>query len=200
MPALLAAVMAMGLSVPSPAGAQISEGHKFLEAVRKKDVEATFAALDRLKGDLVNTRDEGTGDTALHIVVRERELPWMRFLVERGAKVDARNARGETPLAVASTLGFGDGVALLLAARAHADEADNAGETPLMMATHRGDAAIARALLGAGADPRRSDNSGRSALDYARLGRANPVLAEIETFAKARASTGPQRATYGPTP
>jgi hypothetical protein len=57
---------------------------------------------------------------------------------------------------------------------------------------------MARALLKAGANPKRNDNSGRSALDYAQLdGRGNPVLAEIETAARAAAAK-PKAQTYGP--
>jgi ankyrin repeat protein len=147
---------------------------------------------------VVNTRDVSSGDSALHIVVARRDLTWIRFLAAKGANVNARNAKGETPLQIASNLGFAEGVEALLQLGAKVDEPNSTGETPLIAATHRRDAGMARALLKAGANPKRNDNSGRSALDYAQLdGRGNPVLTEIETAAR-EAAAKPKAATYGP--
>jgi uncharacterized protein len=130
--------------------------------------------------------------------VARRDLTWIQFLAAKGANVNARNNKGETPLQIASSLGFTDGVEVLLKLGAKVDEPNSTGETPLIAATHRKDAALARVLLKAGASPARNDNSGRSALDYASLdGRSNPVLAEIENAAKAAAAK-PKAATYGP--
>lgn len=197
---MAAAVLAIagGLALTLPAAAQFSPGYRFLEAVRKKDGQAVTDALDGPGSTVVNTRDFTTGDSALHIVTQRRDPVWIRFLHERGANVNARNNKGETPLVVASNLGWVEGVELLVSLGARVDEANGTGETPLIAATHRRDAAMARILLKAGADPRRNDNSGRSALDYAQLdGRSNPVLAEIEAEAKARSVAG-KRPTYGP--
>ena len=104
----------------------------------------------------------------------------------------------ETPLQLASNLGFVEGGEALLKLGAKVDEPNSTGETPLIAATHRKDAAMARVLLRAGANPRRNDNSGRSAIDYAELdGRSNPVLAEIENAAKVAAGRAKPQ-TYGP--
>lgn len=198
MVAIAALALGGGLTLAAPAQAQFSDGYKFLQAVRKKDGDAVTSALSDPAQTIVNTRDASTGDTALHIVVQRRDLVWVRYLRDRGANVNARNNKGETPLVLASNLGFAEGVETLIQLGAKVDEANSTGETPLMAATHRRDAAMARALLKAGADPRRNDNSGRSALDYAQLdGRNNPVLAEIEAAAKNRAAKGKQP-TYGP--
>ena len=193
----LAAALAGGLALAGPVQAQFSASYKFLEAVRKKDGEAVTEALDKPGSTIVNTRDVTTGDSALHIVVARRDLTWVMFLQQRGANVNLRNNKGQTPLQLATTLGFVEGVQALVRLGARVDDANDTGETPLISAVHRRDAAMARVLLRAGADPRRSDNSGRSALDYAQLdGRGNPVLAEIESAASnpARSSS----ATYGP--
>lgn len=192
-----AAALASGATLAGVAHAQFSDGYKFLEAVRKQDGRAVTDALDQPGTTIVNTRDVSTGDTAMHVVVARRDLVWMRFLHQRGANVNARNSKGETPLQLATNLRFVEGVETLLALGARVDEPNATGETPLIVATHQRQAAMARALLRGGADPRRNDNSGRSALDYAeREGNANPVLAEIQAAAKARPPA--QGAVYGP--
>ncbi|MET0180679.1 MAG: ankyrin repeat domain-containing protein [Novosphingobium sp.] len=195
----LALAVALGgaLAVTGTAQAQFSAGYKFLEAVRKKDGDAVTAALDQPGTTIVNARDGSSGDSALHIVVARRDLTWLRFLQTRGANVNVRNDKGETPLQLATSLGFVEGVEALLKVGAQVDVPNATGETPLIAAVHRRDAALARALLKAGADPGRSDNSGRSALDYAqRDGRDNPALAEIENAAKGLAKG--KAPVYGP--
>lgn len=192
------ALAASGLSLALPAQAQFSSSYKFLEAVRKKEGQKVTDLLATPGSTLVNTRDISTGDTAMHIVVARRDLTWVRFLAAKGANVNGRNNKGETPLQLASNIGFSEGVETLLGLGAKVDEPSTTGETPLIAATHRKDAAMARILLKAGASASRNDNSGRSALDYAMLdGRSNPVLAEIENAAKIAAGK-PKTQVYGP--
>ncbi|MFC4294968.1 ankyrin repeat domain-containing protein [Novosphingobium tardum] len=189
--------LAGALIVGTAAQAQFSGSYKFLEAVRKADGAEVTEALSEPGSTVVNTRDLSTGDTALHIVTARRDLVWIKFLLQHGANVNARNNKGETPLQAASNIGFVDGVELLLSLGARVDEANSTGETPLISAVHRKDAAMARVLLKAGADYKRSDNSGRTALDYAQLdGRSNPVLGEIETAM--RAPVKKAAPVYGP--
>ena len=187
-----------GLSLALPAQAQFSSSFKFLEAVRKKEGKEVTDMLAVPGTTLVNTKDVSTGDTPMHIVVARRDLTWVQFLASKGANVNARNNKGETPLQLASNLGFSEGVEILLKLGAKVDEPDATGETALIAATHRRDSALARVLLKAGASASRNDNSGRSALDYATLdGRSNPVLGEIESAAKAGAGK-PKVSAYGP--
>jgi ankyrin repeat protein len=193
---LLPVVMGAAL-VASPATAQFSTSYKFLEAVRKKDGETVEKALGESGTTIVNTRDVTTGDTALHIVTARRDLTWMTFLLAKGANVNARNDRGVTPLILAVSNGFVEGVQLLLGQGAQVNDPDSAGETPLISAVHQKNLELVRILLAAKADPNRSDSSGRTALDYAQQqGRDSTIATEIEASAKASKANRAQ--TYGP--
>lgn len=190
----LCALASLALAAPAPAQF-MSDGYKFLEAVRKKDGNAVTNALDEPGSTLINTRDVTTGETGLHIVTNRRDLTWMQFLIAKGANVNLRDAKGVTPLVAAVNANFIEGAELLVSKGARLDESNNAGETPLITAVHNKNVAMMRILLKAGADPDRADNSGRTARDYARLG-GGTLLAEIEANAKPRGDARPK--IYGP--
>jgi ankyrin repeat protein len=181
----------------APAAAQFSESYKFLEAVKKKEGDKVTDALSEPGTTIINTRDVTTGESALHIVTQRRDLTWMSFLIGKGANVNIRDAKGVTPLVVATNLGFIEGAELLLERGARADESNNAGETPLITAVHNRNLQLMRVLLKAGADPDRADNSGRSARDYALLdGKGGSLINEIQTNARPKGKNAQQ--TYGP--
>lgn len=202
-----AMAVALGLAVPlamlapMPAAAQFSESYKFLDSVRKKEGDKIEEALGVPGTQIINTRDVTTGQSALHIVTERRDLVWIQYLVAKGANVNIHDNRGVTPLDLAVTLDFAEGVDFLINAGAKVDEPNNTGETPLIDAVTRRDLGVVRLLLKAGANPERPDNSGRSARDYAALsGKDSPIASEIESWVKTHAASkaGPRR-TYGPT-
>lgn len=192
-------MVAAGLAlVAVPAAAQFTDGYNFLKAVKERDGTKATDFLDEPGSTLVNTRDQSTGESALHFVVQRRDETWTRFLLERGANPNAIDKQGNTPLAIASSLGFVEGVDVLLKRGARVDVANSAGETPLISAVHRRDMAMIRLLLKSGASADRTDNSGRSARDYAMLmGSAAGVSAEIERAEAERKAT-PAKEAYGP--
>ncbi|WP_374408502.1 ankyrin repeat domain-containing protein [Pelagerythrobacter sp.] len=192
--------IAIGLAAAAmPAAAQMkSEGYEFLEAVRDRDGTVATDALRQPGSVVVNSRDQTTGETGLHIVAKRRDAVWIKFLTQNGANPNIADKNGVTPLAIASNLGFVEGVEALLEAGARVDEPSATGETPLIAAIHRRDAAMVRMLLANGANPDRTDNSGRSARDYAELrGPGNRMLAEIAE-AEAAGDGGVAQKTYGP--
>ena len=194
----LAAPMAVLTALPSPAAAQFSESYKFLEAVKKKELTEVNEMLDKGSPNLVNTRDLTSGETALHIVTARRDLPWLDWLISKGAKVNVGNARGVTPLVAATNLNWIEGVELLIANGARVDESNNSGETPLITAVHNRNMPLIRILLKAGADPDRADNSGRSAREYARLANDSSILSVIASDTKPKANAGQSSKVYGP--
>jgi ankyrin repeat protein len=181
----------------APLSAQsFSEGYKFLEAVKKRDGDAVEAALAGSVGRIANTKHGDTGETALHMVTRDRDLRWLRYLLSKGARADATDKNGDTPLILATQLGWQDGVTALLQSGAKVNGGNVRGETPLILAVHKRDVQMIRFLLANGADPKRNDRiAGYSALDYAkRDDRTGMIVRLLETAQQpAKAAAGPPR-------
>lgn len=194
----LAGLTGVSLLWSVPGAAQFSKSYKFLESVRKKEGQEVTDALDQGGPTLINTRDLTTGQSALHIVTGRRDLTWMQFLVGKGANVNIRDAKGVTPLVVACSLNFVDGVEFLVSKGAHVDESNNAGETPLITAVHNRNPEMVKVLLAAGAKPNRADNSGRSALDYAKLEGSSNLVTLLEGAVKDQAAKAGAKGSYGP--
>ena len=195
---LMAGMLALG-ALATPLSAQMfSEGYEFLKAVKDRDGDAATQALNEPGSTVVNARDLATGETGLHIVTARRDALWIRFLAQRGANPNIADKNGVTPIQLAASLGFVEGIEALIKAGARIDVTNSAGETPLISAVHRRDAAMVRLLLEKGANPDRNDNSGRSARYYAKLmGENSQMLGEIERADKEREGKGPQQ-SYGP--
>lgn len=185
--ALLPAIVA-SLMLPGPAQAQFSDSYNFLKAVRDADGTKATELLSQPGSTIVDTKDRNTGETGLHIVTQRRDLAWMGFLIGKGAKVDAVDKRGNTPLMLAAQLGFAEGAQLLVGRKARVDATNQQGETPLIRAVQNRDLRMVRLLLQAGANPDRPDTlAGMSARDYAKRDPRNaPVLRLIEEQGKAK--------------
>ena len=188
--------LAVAAVVVAPAQAQFSESYNFLKAVRDADGQKVTDALNKpgSGGVIVNTRDASTGEGALHIVTKRRDVTWLSFLLSRGANPDMRDASGNTALMLSAQLGFAEGIALLIDRRAQVDLANNRGETPLMRAVQNRDIATVRTLLAAGANPSKTDtSSGLTARQYAErdLRSAAIVKAIDEAKPKTKVKVGP---------
>ncbi len=177
----LIAVLAL-LAVPAVAQQGFSESYNFLKGVRERDASAVQAIASRPSNPVLNARDQGSGEGALHILVRGRDLTWLNFLLGRGARPDLQANDGTTPLILAAQIGWRDGAEQLLARGANPNLANSRGETPLIFAVQRRDLPMVRLLLSQRADPNQTDNvSGYSAIDYARQDRrAAAILRELE--------------------
>ncbi|KKC26551.1 ankyrin repeat domain-containing protein [Sphingomonas sp. SRS2] len=152
----------------TPAMAQFSDSYNFLNAVRQSDGEKATKALQGNGSTIINTRDYTTGETALMITIKRRDLTWSSFLLGKGANPNARDAQGNGALHVAALLGFQEGAELLVAQRAQVNLANNSGETPLIIAVQQRNTPMVRFLLTNGADPKQADRiAGKSARDYA---------------------------------
>lgn len=184
------------LITATPATAQFSESYNFLKAVKDKDAAKAKTALDVPGSTIVNSREGDTGDTALHIVIRRSDVPWLGFLLQGGADPNLRDRSGNTPLLLATVNNFNEGVRILLLVNARVDLKNNSGETPLIKAVQARNVTVAKMLLDAGADPDISDNAaGYSARDYAKQDTRGGQLAKMLADApkrKAKPVQGPQ--------
>ena len=190
-----AAAAALGLLAVPATAQRMSDSYTFLKAVRERDGNKVQELLGSPgAATTVNVRDQGSGEGALHIVVRERDFTWLSFLLARGAKPDVQDKQGNTPLGLAAQLGWAEGAEELISRRATVDLANSRGETPLILAVHHRDVALVRLLLAKGASAKRTDSvAGYSALDYAKR---DPRAAALVKMLEAPPT--PPRAVAGP--
>lgn len=171
-----------------------SNGYNFLKAVKERDGEKATALIVEPGSIVVNHKDPGSGEGALHILTRERDLTWLRFMLGKGANPNLQDKQGNTALVLAAQLGWRDGAEALLGRGAKVDLANNRGETPLIFAVQHRNLDMVRLLVSNGADPKRQDSiAGYSALDYAkRDGRMAAIVEALEQEKK------PKRQVAGP--
>ena len=186
---IIFASVALALTTPvvvgvisPPAIAQFSDSYNFLKAVDDRKGDEVEKFLGEPGTVIINTRDSTTGRTALHIVIERRDATWLGFLLQRGANPNLADKKGNTPLMLATQLGFVEGIDWLVSKKVQVDQTNRSGETALILAAQLRNKEAVRALLKAGANADKKDSrAGNSARDYAKQdGRANAVLALIE--------------------
>lgn len=194
---ILAAAAAVGVMVATPALAQFRGGYAFIQAVESRD---GTKATEALKDDpsLINTRHPESGETALIISTKRRDLQWVRFLLSKDADPSIADRQGVTPLMHAAMLNFTEGAEVLLGEKAPVDQANRRGETALILAVQAKNAGMVRLLIRRGANPNKTDHiTGMSARDYAtRDDRTGQFLALLD--AKADAPVRDMGPVFGP--
>ncbi|WP_448585995.1 ankyrin repeat domain-containing protein [Thermaurantiacus sp.] len=193
---LLLAFLLLAPAAPA-AGQQFSDGYNFLKAVRERDVLAAKQLIDKPGSVVVNTRDRGTGESALHIATRRRDTPWMAFLLQNGADPNIRDNEGNTPLILAAATGFVDGVRVMLAGKAQIDAVNSKGQTGLFKAVELRDLATVRLLLEQGASADMAEyQTGMTPRDLAASDPRAGAIAKLLAEAPRR----PRTAAAGPKP
>ncbi len=198
LPAALAACIAAPLAAQS-----FSDSYTFLKAIRERDGAKVQEIASNPSSNAINAREPSTGQGALHILVGERNVEWLAYLLGRGARPDLQDNEGSTPLALAARVGWIEGATQLIARGAQVDLANNRGETPLILAVQarqlpaQDRLAMIQLLMSRGADPTKQDSfAGYSALDYARQDTRNPEL--VSALQQRNGAAAPS--TYGPNP
>ncbi len=149
---------------------------RLAEAVRNGDAAVVQALLEQ---GVDASTPAGDGATALHWAAYADDLETADLLIRAGARADATNDLGVTPLWVACTNGSAGMVARLLAAGADPNIAPATGGTPLMRAVRTGNAGAVESLLAAGADvDAREGSRGQNALMWA-VTRRHPTVAQL---------------------
>ncbi len=101
-------------------------------------------------------------------LARKGDAAVLAALLKAGQVVDARDAKGNTLLMLASYHGRAEVVKLLLKSGATVDLRNEKGQTPLGGVAFKGYVEIATLLLDAGADPL-ADQGGQTPVDYATM-------------------------------
>ncbi len=171
-----AAVAAVMLAVAAPAAAQFSDSYNFLKAVKDKDAAKAMEYIQKPGNTVINTKDSGTGEAALHIVAKRGDPAWLGFLLKAGANPNVRDTDGNTPLMLVTVSRWSEGTQLLIAFRAKVNDQNRLGETALLKAVQNRDSDTAKLLIDAGASPDVSDNSGANPRSLAASDpRATPI-------------------------
>lgn len=202
-PRIASAAVAALLLLPLPALAQgmgqPRESIQFLDAIRKQDGSKVNEFLRDKATSLINVKDPyGTGEAALHIVVKRQDATYLTVLINQpGVNVNIQDRDGNTALIFAAGLGWGPGVDALIAKKANVNLANNGGVTPLIRAVLAHDPEVVKKLLDAGADPDRSDfGGGLSAREYAARETRYPsvakLLADAPKVGRAPTAAGPK--------
>jgi ankyrin repeat protein len=122
---------------------------RLADAAKEQNREAIRELLTQ-HTDVNSTQPDGA--TALHWTVHWDDLESTELLIRAGARVDAANELGVTPLSLACVNGNAGMVEELLDAGANANLALPSGETPLMTCSRSGSVESVKALLTHGAD------------------------------------------------
>jgi hypothetical protein len=134
-------------------------------------------------GARVDNAQGRAAETPLHMAARSRApkgVAWAEFLLDRGADINARSGRGETPLICAVTSHNPELLACLIERGADVERADSAGRTAFHHAIRMGNSKTPQMLLAAGADWLARDHKGLTPLHLAcgaeePQGRAYPI-------------------------
>lgn len=148
------------LLAAAPVLAQFSDSYNFLKAVKDKDIAKTIEYADKPGTTVVNTRDQATGEAAIHIVTKRGDLGWVGLLVQKGANINLKDNQGNSPLMLATIARWGDGISLFIRLKAQVNAQNRLGESALLKAVQNRDSDSAKTLLDAGANPDLADNGG----------------------------------------
>lgn len=152
-------------------------------AAEANDVAKVRALLS--SGNNANETEADSQRTGLHTSAINGNLQIAAILIKAGARIDARDNLGNTPLLYAADHDRLEMAKLLMDMGAQIDAENKNGMTALMIAAKDGEVEMVRTLLARGANPNKSDYTGRDALGWA-LDSHRPALVVLLKDAQAR--------------
>ena len=126
--------------------------------------------IERVKSLISEEIDQDSKNAALQEACSAGQLDIVKFMIENGADVNAKNNSGGTPLNVASQGDNRDIVELLIENGANINNKNNNGLTPLHQASRNGQKDIVELLIAKGTEVNIKNNAGRTPLDLAEQG------------------------------
>lgn len=145
LPSKRAEEVSVAVAAPS---AQVA-GRSLHEAVVRGDLEETVKLLDL--GTDIESKDPGSGASALHYAVMKGRMPIVDLLLARGADVNSRTRNGTTPLHTAALYARKEIAERLLEQHADINAVSASGATPLALAVAARNHPIADMLRARGA-------------------------------------------------
>jgi tetratricopeptide (TPR) repeat protein len=136
------------------------------------------------------------GEQAVQLAAWKGQTEAVRWLVERGAKLD-RVGKEWSALHYAAFAGHGEIVSFLVQRGANVNALSTNGSTPLMMAAREGKEGIADMLLGAGARVDIANDNGEHAVQWA-MRHNNLTIARRMAGEKFAEFVARPQQTYGP--
>jgi ankyrin repeat protein len=179
-PALPIVLVGAVLALAAPARAQLDPFAALRDNVARAAAADNTGTVEYLVGTGNNPNATHRGYTALHYAAMFGNTEMIAALVKAGARVDALDRLGNTPLCLAAARRQDEAARLLITAGADVNAQNHDGMTPLMAAAEHGDLTLVRFLLAHGADPRKHDYTGRSAANWAEDSHRPTVLAVIQ--------------------
>ncbi|KAM9239070.1 CARD- and ANK-domain containing inflammasome adapter protein-like [Leptosomus discolor] len=101
---------------------------------------------ETLKDNDINALNSSS-ETLLHVAATHGHLTIMKYLINKGAKIDVNDRKGRTPLHRAAEKGHSDAVKVLLRFGAYMYSLDTDGKTPLHLAAQNNHSHILKMLL-----------------------------------------------------
>ncbi|MCR5387401.1 MAG: ankyrin repeat domain-containing protein [Treponema sp.] len=124
------------------------------------------------------TSTDGSGNTVLHYAADWKLTKAVKYLVQKGAKIDARNANGQTPLFNAAKSDSAAIISALLTSGADINTRDQLGSTPLHAAVRWNALKSAAKLIDCGLDVNSQNVSGKTPLAEASV-EGNTEMAQL---------------------
>jgi ankyrin repeat protein len=122
--------------------------------------------------------DRSASQTPLHRALWYAKLEAGRFLLDRGADINARDNIGWTPLFIATSTGYFESAQMLLERGAKINDQNVSGNTPLHLAVDKGRIQAVRLLLEHGADVNARNKSDKAPSQLASV-LGHPEIAEL---------------------
>jgi hypothetical protein len=174
---------------------------QILEALSKDDVKELQRLFDAPGGaDIAAVILGHNGVTALHVAAMWNRPEAIRWLMEHGADLKAKDCDGFTPLHWAAYCGQTEIVRQLIDKNADIKAKDCDGGTALHQAAFRGQTEIVKLLLAKGSEKDTKDKEGKTALDLAREQKHAEVVRLLEAAQITPSPNPPPRPETPPQP